>query len=327
MRVGLCLYSFAVLPRVETSLLEGLPPPRDAEGLMAMAAACGLAGVECPLPRNALDAELDRLGAAARKHGLYLVVAGGQVRNVDGPALLRAAHRLGAPTVRMTLSDVLEGDRGRLGPGGWEAVCEVAATRLRQWRPLAEDLGVNMALENHQDAGSDDLVRLCEAVGGDRIGVTLDTGNPLAVGEEPLAFAHRVAPYLKNVHLKDYRVYRSPLGYRLVRCALGAGVVDFPALFALFDREAPEATRNIELGATKARHIRLLKPEWWEYFPPRDVRELLPVLQLVERHGEPAGDDWRTPHERGEPEAICAAYELAQFRESLGYLSQLAAPS
>jgi 3-oxoisoapionate decarboxylase len=53
-------------------------------------------------------------------------------------------------------------------------------------------------------------------------------------------------------------------------------------------------------------------------------RELLPVLQLVERHAQPSKADWRTPHERGEPEPALIAYELDQFRESLAYLRRLA---
>lgn len=183
---------------------------------------------------------------------------------------------------------------------------------------------MNIAIENHQDAGSDDLLWLCEQVGSERIGVTLDTGNPLAVGEDPLVFACRVAPYLKNVHLKDYQIFRAPGGYRLVRCAVGAGVIDFPALFALFAREAPAAPCSIELGATKARHIRLLTPEWWEHFPARDVRELLSVLNLVACHGRPEEAEWRTPHEREAPDAERVAYELGQFQESVRYLARLA---
>lgn len=325
MRVGLCVYSFAALRRAAPEALGGLPAPRDWMGLMDLAAACELAGVESHLAPDVTEEEIDRLREAAEARGLGIVLAGGQVGSSDGPALLHAAHRLGAPTVRLTLSGILEGDRGRLGAGGWTSLREEAARRLRAWRPLAEELGINVGIENHQDAGSDDLLWLCEAVGGDRIGVTLDTGNPLAVGEEPVAFARRIAPFLKDVHLKDYQIHRTSSGYRLVRCPVGAGAIDFPALFTLFEREAPAATCHLELGATQARHIRLLEPDWWAHFPARDVRELLPVLQLVERHAQPPDADWRTPHERGEPEAALIAYELAQFRESIASLRRLAA--
>ena len=89
-------------------------------------------------------------------------------------------------------------------------------------------------------------------------GITLDTGSTLATAEEPVDFARRVAPHLKNVHLKDYQVYMYNEGYRLVRCPLGQGVVNFPALFNIFSETCPRATMSIELGALEARHVRVL---------------------------------------------------------------------
>src|SRR5205814_1896878 len=133
----------------------------------------------------------------------------------------------------------------------------------------------------------------CERVGGDHIGVNLDTGNPLAVGEGPVEFAERIAPLLKNVHLKDYRMHRTASGYRLVRCPLGDGVVDFPALFRLFSTAAPATTCSIELGATQARHIRLLEDDYWAHFAPRPISRFLPALRLLQERGLPETEEWR----------------------------------
>jgi hypothetical protein len=130
-------------------------------------------------------------------------------------------------------------------------------------------------------------------------------------------------PVLRNVHLKDYTLHRTPLGYRLVRCALGAGVIDFPALFVLMDRDAPAAHRSIELAATQARHIRLLEDSYWEHFPPRDIRALLPVLRLVECSARPVHEEWRTPHEREDLHSERCRWELVQLRESVQYLRNL----
>jgi sugar phosphate isomerase/epimerase len=323
MRIGLASSSFAALRRATAAQTEGLPPPRDWFGLADLAAALGLEGIETGVPPDSTPDEVARMRTYAAERGLTPVLMGGTVTRVDGPALIRMARAVGADTLRLTLSSILEGDRGRLGPGGWLSLRKESAARLREWRPVAEEWGVRLALENHQDAGSDDLLWLCEQVGGDHIGVTLDTGNPLAVGEEPLEFARRVMPVLRNVHLKDYTIYRTPSGYRLVRCALGGGVIDFPALFALMDREAPTAHRSIELAATQARHIRLLEDGWWEHFPARDVRAVLPILRLVESSARPADEEWRTPHEREETHEEQGAYELAQLRASVQYVRSL----
>jgi sugar phosphate isomerase/epimerase len=324
MRVGVCTFSFSTLRRPEMAAAHGLPCPGTFDGMIDLAMHYGLGVVEAPLSPDTPHSEAARLGERAEAGGLKVVLAGGMVSKTPLEALIPLAHALGARTLRLTLSGILEGDRRTVGLAGWEQIREDAIRRLRELRPLAEKHGVALAIENHQDADSDDLLALCEAVGGDHIGVNLDTGNPLAVGEGPVEFAARIAPWLKNTHLKDYRMVHTPTGYRLVRCPVGDGVIDFPALFRIFQESAPDATCSIELGATRARQIRLLEEEFWEHYPTRAVTRLLPALRLLRSRGLPGSEEWRTPHEREAPEAECAAYERDEFERSVAYLRRLA---
>ncbi len=125
---------------------------------------------------------------------------------------------------------------------------------------------------------SDDLLMLCEA-GGNHVGITFDVANPLAVEEEPMQFARKIGPWIRNVHLKDYWVYATPSGYRLVRSPLGQGIVPFPELLPFIRSVAPDTLHQIELAALYARHIRLFEDDWWHEYPARDVREVLPALR------------------------------------------------
>ncbi|HWQ16162.1 MAG TPA: sugar phosphate isomerase/epimerase family protein [Roseiflexaceae bacterium] len=301
------------------------PAPLDAYDLLELAAEHGLAAVELPIAALLPDLEPGTLAAfkaRADALGLAIVVDYGVV---DVPALERlipAAAALGARTLRVMLSTILEGARAAV-PGGWEAYLERMIAELRRLRPLAEAHGVTLAPENHQDATSDDLLRVCEEVGGDCIGVTLDAVNPLAVGEEPLAFARKLGPRIVNVHLKDYHIYLTESGFRLVRCPLGEGVLDLRGLFALLAEVAPHATCNIELAALHARHIRLLEDDWWAGFPARDVRNVLPALRMAVHHARPAGEEWRTPWERECGADELAAYEEGQVAASVAYLRGL----
>ncbi|GAC1400507.1 MAG: sugar phosphate isomerase/epimerase [Chloroflexota bacterium] len=281
--------------------------------------------MEFPLPwgLGGLDeARLETARDYARARGLFTVVDGSLLDVGELRSLIPAARFLGAATVRVIVSTVLCGDR-RAVRQTWGHHLAETARRLKEVRGLAEDAGVSIALENHQDMTSEELVAICEEVGSPRVGVNLDAANPLAVGEDPLAFARRVAPYLKNIHLKDYYLYRTPQGFRLVRCAVGAGVLDVRGLFALRAAEAPEATISIELGAVHARHVRLMEDDFWPGYPPRRVEEVLPVLRLRESKARPQGEDWRTPWERGEQGEAMAAFELSQFEESVQYLRGL----
>jgi sugar phosphate isomerase/epimerase len=293
---------------------------------MDLAADAGLCGVEFPvsLVTHRSPEGYAHLREELHRRELEPVVDGSGVLDPALPEWVRIAHGVGSRTLRVVLSGILCGDRSPMA-GKWEEHLARSADALRRVEPLARELGVCIAVENHQDATSDDLVRLCEAVDSPFVGVNLDAANPLAVGEDPLVFAERVAPFLKNVHLKDYLMFPTESGYRLVRCALGDGVLEWLPLLTLLDTKAPDATRNIELGAMQDRHIRLLEPEWWEHYPPRDVRTILTPLRLLATKGQPRDAEYRVPWERG-AFAEQEAYERDQFERSVRYLASLHDP-
>jgi sugar phosphate isomerase/epimerase len=296
----------------------------DAWGMIELAKTWELAGIEIPLAGMLPDLDdrtIDQLRATLDQHGLTLVADTGIV---DVPALaevLPKAARAGARVVRATLSNILEGARAGI-PGGWDAHFAEMRRRVAELGPLLAEYDLVLALENHQDVTSDDLLALCEA-GGERVGITFDVVNPLAVGEEPFAFARRIGPRIFNVHIKDYLIYPTSSGYRLVRAAIGEGVIDWAAMRALLAEVAPAAPQHIELAALYGRHIRLLEDEWWQGYPARDVREVIPALRFAAQHARPADEPWETPWERAQPDAEVARWELDQFEASVRHLRTL----
>ncbi len=317
MRIGLAVYGTVFSMGIHPESSRPLIGPRQ---LMDQALAAGLEGVE--LPASLLQGEdVEDVAQYARKHGLFITLAsGGYAPDKLGEALELGAH-LGAGTVRTAVGGAkIGGDRRPLA-GRWQSFLQEVLSGFREATTIAERVGVNLAVENHQDLASEELLWLCESIGSLRFGITLDTGNPLATAEEPLDFARRVAPYLKNVHLKDYWIYLSEEGYRLVRCPLGQGVINFPALFDILAETCPDVTMSIELGALKARHIRVLADDYWPEYPPRTAAQLARVWRFVQANARTAGEDWRTPFEREEPVEAIIAYEEQQLAASLAYLS------
>jgi len=298
--------------------------PMDAWGLIDLAARHRLSGVEMPLTLlpDRSPATIERLRSALEEHSLSLVVDTGIVQTETLAPLLPVAASTGARTVRALLSSTLEGARGDLH--AWQERLDGIRRTIDELLPLLEEYDLVLALENHQDASSDDLLALCER-GAGRVGVTFDVVNALAVGEEPFAFARKLGAHIRNVHLKDYLIFPTPSGYRLVRCALGEGVVEWPAMFALLREIAPQATQHIELAALYGRHIRLFEPEWWNGFPARDVREVVPALRLLAAHAQPAGAAWQTCWELDAPGEQVAQWERDQFEASVRFLRSIAA--
>ena len=322
--LGVCAYSFPC--SCGFAQREGQPVTAqvmDGRGLIDLARRSGLQSVELPL-RGMFDdtsvEAIDRLRSDLEAAQLAVVVDTPLVDVEMLQTVLPLAARAGARVVRATLSTILEGARGPLSQ--WEAHLAEMRQRIIALRPVLAAHDLQLALENHQDATSDDLLMLCEA-GAGHVGITLDVANPLAVGEEPLAFAHKIGPWIRNVHLKDYKVWATPEGYRLVRCALGEGVIQFGQLIPLLREVAPDAPLHIELAALYGRHIRLFEDAWWQGFPARDVREVLPTLRVLVQHTQPSTEVWQTPWEQGLAATGVAQYEREQFEQSLRYLETL----
>lgn len=320
-RLPLCLTAFGlphVMGYLATQSGERASPALDAFGLMDAALELGLAGIEAPLPA-VTGAPLDAWRDALRSRRLGLV-ADLPVPLDAEPELLRAwleaAARLGASVVRTTLSTILCGDRRSL-PGGWPAHLERRAARLREILPFARGLGICLAVENHQDATSADLLRLAELVDGNpAYGVTLDTGNPLAVGEDPVAFTRRVAPLVRHVHLKDYTLHAAREGFRLVRCAAGDGVVDFASILLILSQNGHELLPGIEIAAQATRTIPLLAADWWACYPPVSATELLPLLRLIWQRARPASEPYASAWEQGKGSREVQAEEWDLVRRS-----------
>ena len=299
MRIGLAVYG--------TTFSMGLHPtssrPRvNAQQLMDQAVAVNLQGVE--IPASLLkDEDISSVAESARERGLFITLATGGYTVESLREAIHLGAQVGAETVRTVVGGAkIGGDRSPLA-GRWQPFLQEVLTQLKEATAIAEQAQVNLAVENHQDLASEELLWLCESIDSTRFGITLDAGNPLATAEEPLDYFRRIAPYVKNVHLKDYCIYLSEEGYRLVRCSLGQGVIDFPALFKILATSCPNVTMSIELAALEARHIRVLAADYWPDYPPRSASQLAEVLRFVQANAKPIGD-WRTPFERGESAEI-----------------------
>jgi len=292
------------------------PNGRGLEGFIAIAAELKARALEIfdPWLRALSDGELRALRERLATLGMTPIVSWGLMM---GPyeSALRSARLLDAKIIRCGLTTVLCGDRHALGAKWKELVGDVKRA-LAELGPRAEGEGRTLAIENHQDFGGEELAALCESTRS--VGICLDTGNTFPVAEAPLDFARRVAPYVRHVHLKDYRVQFTDEGYRLARCAIGDGAVPMAAVLDML-AERPERRRGLsavlEPGALEARHVRFLTPEWWSGYAPKPAPELAACLAAARVNRLADDADYRTPWEKGEDGAL-EAYELAMIRRS-----------
>ncbi|MBP3963087.1 sugar phosphate isomerase/epimerase family protein [Paenibacillus lignilyticus] len=285
-----------------------------------MAVAYGLQGVEIPLDVLS-QSDPGEVAAYAEQKSMFVNVAMG---GFEPASLMKALHLSklgGALTLRTVVGGAKIGGDRRHMAGSWQPFLKGILGAFQEAVEVAETIGVNLTVENHQDLSSEELLWLCDTIDSKRFGITLDTGNPLATAEHPADFFRSVAPYVKNAHLKDYKIYGSDEGYRLVRCPLGQGVIDFPDLFQLMNEINPEVTMSVEHGALEARHIRVLQEDYWTEYPPRTAKQLSRLLRFVEDRARHKGD-WRTPFEQNQTPDEIAKYELEEMDVAMAYLSK-----
>lgn len=305
---------------------DGAKPenPTTIFGLMDWAKAQGLVGVDIPLPPT-YSAEEIRDGLQERDLRLVAecmaLLSQSAEENI---AAIHKAHAAGAKVVRFCLSTILEGRRYKL-PNGWTAHREALAARMHEILPVAEELGVSLAFENHQDADTSDFLWLYEHSGkSEAFGVCLDAGNPLAVGEDPVEAAQALAPLIRHTHLKDYTLHFAPEGYRLVRCIAGTGVVDFPEILRIVRSNGfADLLPGIEIAAQPTRTIPVLDPAWWAEFPERPATSLLGPLGILWKKGIPEITPYSSAWERGENSVAVQAEEWLVLEQSVAYFRAL----
>ena len=150
----------------------------------------------------------------------------------------------------------------------YEARIENVVAMLEQAVGVAERHDVTLALENHLDFTSDELLRILEAVGSDRLRVNFDTGNALRLHEDPVAAARKLAPLTVATHAKD--IVPGDVAGATDRlslwpsCPVGRGAIDMQAIAQVLLDAGFEGALCVELDR--------IAPEW-AHLPEEELVE------------------------------------------------------
>ena len=82
-----------------------------------------------------------------------------------------------------------------------EALTRMFASAVK----VAEANGIKLAVENHIDYHSDEIMQLVKDVNSPSFGVNFDSGNFLRVLDDPLQAMEKLAPYVFATHIKDLK--------------------------------------------------------------------------------------------------------------------------
>src|ERR1700694_3694396 len=79
------------------------------------------------------------------------------------------------------------------------------------------------------------------------LGVCLDTGNNIALLDNPMDVIERLAPYALSTHFKDMAVEPHADGFLLSEVPLGEGIVDLQRAAAAIRRAHPKMRFTLEM--------------------------------------------------------------------------------
>jgi 3-oxoisoapionate decarboxylase len=201
-------------------------------------------------------AELREIRTRAEDLGLALELG---TRGTSRPHLeyyLEIAGALGASFVRTMLPAA---GAGPSRDGQIELLQSVVPTYV--------DHGVTLGLETYEQVSLDDLIAVIEGVNSPNLGVCLDPGNSVARLEYPARVIERSAPYVVNMHIKDFKFVRQAglVGFSLIGCPLGSGLLDYDFMIETVQPEARGVSQVIEQWVPPAGSIGetcRLEAEW-----------------------------------------------------------------
>lgn len=157
--------------------------------------------------------------------------------------------------------------------------------------PALRAHGSHMNMETHDEITSFEILRLIEAVGSDCTGVVFDTANGLQRGEHPVWAARRVAPFVRQTHIKDAYVARAPGGLDFQGRPCGEGIVEFAAILPILYEANPDLNLSLEMvasctdkprGPNPRQCIQIDDPIWRAAHPDLTSEELDAYRSLVD---------------------------------------------
>lgn len=281
-KMGIVVHSYGRRWQSKTASAR-FPAFKDAVDLMTHCHSIGAGGIQVVVRDWPEDFVL-KVRTHREKLGLYLEGSISLPKtDQDIPAFehnVQAAKEAGASVLR-TVS---------LGPRRYEALHsypeflafqENALQALKWAEPVLKKHQMKLAIENHKDWRSDELVTLLQQLDSEWLGVTLDFGNSLALLEDPIYTAEKLAPFIFSTHVKDMGLGTYDRGFLLSEVPLGQGMVDLNSIISICKNHRPDVTFNLEMITRNPLQIPCLTHEYWHTYEKSAGVELAPILKMV----------------------------------------------
>ena len=285
--LGLVIHSYWI--RRDKPLLPDYGGVAEPLAFLEAAAKIGAAGMQTKV--SGLDAmSLAKFRDAAERHGMYVEGTIGLPKDDADVARFQAevvSTKQAGATVLRTVS--MSGRRYEVFSSAeqFRQFVDQSWKSLTLAEPIAAKQRVKLAVENHKDWRMDEMLGWLKRLSSEFVGVCLDTGNSVALLEEPHAVVETFAPWTFTTHFKDMAVAESDDGFLLSEVPLGEGFLDLKRIVATLRKSQPDVRLNLEMITRDPLRVPCLSPKYWATLGDVPARELADALTRVRRHKHP----------------------------------------
>jgi sugar phosphate isomerase/epimerase len=163
----------------------------------------------------------------------------------------------------------------------WKQAVEGFHRQIAAAVPIVERHRMPLGIENHKDWRVDQQLALLEHYSSEYLGVCLDTGNNLAVLDDPMETIEKLAPWTFNVHFKDMAMEECESGFLLSEVPLGEGMLDMPRITETIRRARPGVRFSLEMITRDPLLVPCLSDRFWASFDDLNGIHLARVLTRI----------------------------------------------
>lgn len=266
---------------VATTCFLSVRKPNDAMEFLEYCNTLGAGGIQAPL-KSLEPAYTKALRKRADELGMYLEVFAPLPKD-DSDAFakyVQAAKDAGASCLRCGCLSGRRYETFSTYPE-WKEWVEKQRASVIQAASVVEKLKMPLALENHKDWTSDELAKMMKQLSSEYMGVCLDTGNNMALLEEPMHVVETLAPYTIATHVKDMAMAETKDGFELSEVVFGEGMLDMSKVIGIIRAARPKVHITLEMITRDPLKVPCLTTKYWATFPDRSGYQLVKFLQVV----------------------------------------------
>ncbi len=188
---------------------------------------------------NLSKRELEKLIKLAKELCIDIEVGTRGLTDKNIERYLNIANYLSSPILRMVI------DAENFTPSKIEII-----NTLHRWEQKFRENNIILVIENHDRFSSHVLKEIIETINSPYVRICLDTVNSFGALEGTKEVVTTLAPFTKNIHIKDFKIYRPyhNLGFLIEGTPAGEGMLDIPFILQQEILQSDQSiTASIEL--------------------------------------------------------------------------------